>query len=93
MQVGLHRRIGVFNHKRVLSATATDSSRRYDIDQLTQGIFTVLKWQSIEKLNNARLDVLGGPLRYADLTLREAYRTQLDMRLSTGRVLEDYSSR
>ena len=90
VQVGLHRRIGVFNHKRVLSATATQSKRVYDINQLTQGVFTVLKWQAIEKLSGAELQVFGGPLRYADLHLREAYRTQLDMRLSTGRVLKDY---
>ncbi len=90
VQVGLHRRIGVFNHKRVLSATATGSKRVYDINQLTQGVFTVLKWQSIDKLPDAQLQVSGGPLRSAELQLREAYRTQLDMRLSTGRVLKDY---
>jgi len=90
MQVGLKRRMGVFNHKRVLSAKAIESNRVYDINQLTQAVFTVEGWHSIEQLTDAQLRIADGPLLRADVQLREAYKTCLDMRLSTGRILKDY---
>lgn len=85
-----YRRIDVFNHKRVPSADSSPDAPRYDVDQLTQAVFGVLRWFSITRLVRAKLMTLGGPLHEACLTLVEAYRTRLDMRLSTGRVLRDY---
>ncbi|MBN1428849.1 MAG: acetoacetate decarboxylase family protein [Anaerolineae bacterium] len=85
-----YRRIDVFNHKRVPSVDSSPDTPRYDVDQLTQAVFGVLRWFSIVRLSGARLTTLSGPLHEARLTLREAYRTRLDMRLSTGRTVRDY---
>lgn len=91
MRTPLYRRISAYNHKQVLSAKSTVSTPHYDIDQLTQAIFSVMKWHRIEKLTEPHLSVSGGPLAQANVTLREAYYTQLDMRLSTGRIVRDYN--
>lgn len=88
-----YRRIDVFNRKRVPSAASSIDAPQYDVDQLTQAVFGVLRWFSIARLARTQLATLGGPLHEAQLTLREAYRTRLDMRLSTGRVVRDYLKR
>lgn len=90
MRLPPFRRIGVYNHKRVLAPDAAPGDPACTIDQLTHAIFGVLCWYQIARLSDPALDVLAGPLAGANLALREAYRTQLDMRLSTGRVLRDY---
>lgn len=88
-----YRRIDVFNHKRVPSVDSSDDAPRYDVDQLTQAVFGVMRWFSITRLVGAELTTFAGPLHEAQLTLHEAYRTRLDMRLSTGRVVRDYLKR
>ncbi len=88
-----YRRIDVFNRKRIPSVDASPDAPRYDVDQLTQAVFGVLRWFSIARLVDANLVMLSGPLHEAKLALREAYRTRLDMRLSTGRTVRDYLRR
>ncbi len=86
MRLPPFRRVGVYNHKQVLAP----GDPAYALDQLTHAIFGVLRWYQIARISDPALEVLAGPLAGMNLTLREAYRTQLDMRLSTGRVLRDY---
>jgi CRP-like cAMP-binding protein len=88
-----YRRIDVFNHKRVPAVDSSPDAPRYDVDQLTQAVFGVLRWFSIAHLSGAKLITSGGPLHDANLTLLEAYRTCLDMRLSAGRKIRDYLKR
>jgi len=85
-----YRRIDVFNHKRVPSVDSSPDDLLYDVDQLTQAVFGVLRWFSVARLVDAELVTASGPLHEAKITLREAYRTRLDMRLSKGRVVRDY---
>lgn len=84
-----HRRVDVFLCKRIPAADSTPDSPRYAVDQLTHAVFGVLRWFQVSKLREPVLCVTGGPLAAADVTLREAYRTILDMRLSAGEVLRD----
>ncbi len=84
------RRVGVFNHKQILAVHATVDTPAYAVDQLTHTIFGVLTWYQLARMRDPQLDVRGGPLAALDLDLREAYRTQLDLRLSTGRIMRDY---
>ena len=93
MQLPPYRSIAVYNHKRIPAPASTHDTPTYAVDQLTHAIFGVLRWYQIAALETPRLRVAGGPLAEANLHLREAYRTQLDMRLSTGRVVEDYTYR
>ncbi|MBN1311926.1 MAG: acetoacetate decarboxylase family protein [Anaerolineae bacterium] len=88
-----YRRIDVFNHKRIPAADASPGNLRYDVDQLTQAVFGVLRWFSIARLTGVELTTFYGPLHDANLILHEAYRTRLDMRLSTGRTVRDYLDR
>ena len=88
-----YRRIDVFNHKRVLSVDSSPDAPLYDVDQLTQAVFGVLRWFSVARLVDAELLTASGPLHEAKITLREAYRTRLDMRLSKGCVVRDYLRR
>ncbi|NJL93880.1 MAG: hypothetical protein HC915_09195 [Anaerolineae bacterium] len=85
-----HRRVEVFNHKQILAIDATADQPRYAVDQLTRAVFGVLRWYQIARLEGATLQAPGGPFAGAHLTLREAYRTVLDLRLSTGRPVQDY---
>lgn len=85
-----HRHINVFNHKRIPSVTSKHGALQYDVDQLTQAVFTVVRWHHIDRLHGADLHTTGAVLREWDISLRDAYHTQVDMRLSTGRVLRDY---
>ncbi len=88
-----YRRVGVYNHKRVLAPHATSEAPVYALNQLTYAIFGVLRWYQITQMCGPELSVTAGPLKDAHLTLREAYRTQLDLRLSTGRVVRDYGAK
>lgn len=83
-----HRRVDVFNHKRILAADAQHDARTYAVNQLTRAAFGVLRWYHIAALDDPQLIVHHSPV--GAITLREAYRTQLDMRLSTARVANDY---
>jgi hypothetical protein len=59
------------------------------VDQLTHAVFGVLRWFQVSKLQQPALCITGGPLAAAGVTLLEAYRTVLDLRLSAGEVLRD----
>jgi hypothetical protein len=85
-----YRRVDVYNHKRVLSVAATHDKPEYGVNCLTQAVFGVLRWNHIAWIVDPVLDVLGGPFGDAGLSVREAYRTGLAMRLSAGRVVRDY---
>jgi hypothetical protein len=82
--------VDVFCRKRIPAVNSSVSAPRYDVDQLTHAVFGVLRWHHIAKLTDPRLMAIGGPLVDAHLMLLEAYRTRLDMRLSTSRVEQDY---
>jgi hypothetical protein len=58
------------------------------VDHLTHAVFGVKRWFGISRMTEPYLTVCGGPLAGANLTLREAYRTQLDLRLSTCEIVE-----
>lgn len=90
MRSRLYRRISVYNHKRIPGAASALARPVYDVDMLTQAIFSVAHWERITRLQDAALTIPDGPLRHAGLRLREAFYTRLDMRLSTGRVIRDY---
>jgi CRP-like cAMP-binding protein len=90
INVPFYRRVSVFNHKRIPAIDTTHDKSTYEIDMLTEAIFSVEHWQKIDYLPNARLQVLGGIFKAWDITLREAFYTQLSMRLSTGRKVRDY---
>jgi len=89
-----HRRVDVFNRKRVPAAgpgvESAGGALGWAVDQLTQAVFGVLRWEQIYRLENARLEIGGEPLAGLNVSLREAYRTRLDMRLSAGKVARDY---
>lgn len=85
-----HRRVDVYNHRRILSPAATYDTMEYEIDQLTRATFGVLGWEQLAHLRDPQLKVQGRALLPFDLTLREAFRTVLHLRLSVGRVVEDY---
>lgn len=87
-----YRRVNVFNHKQILAAESNQDSPLYAVNQLTQAAFGVLRWYHINRLSQPELRLLGGAFSDAHLTLREAFRTKLDMRLSTARVIMDYPS-
>ena len=82
-----YRRVDVYNRKRIPAVDSTAENPIDAVHQLTRATFGVLRWQQISRLDNLTLTVSG---QFAGLTLREAYRTQLDMRLSAGRVVKDY---
>lgn len=86
------RRVDVYNHKRLPAAESTLEQPLYAVNQLTRATFGVLRWHQIAKLDHPTLTRGVSPLSDAlsDITLREAYRTQLDMRLSVGRVIKNY---
>lgn len=86
-----YRRVNVFNHRRFLAADSAHHNPTYAINELTQAAFGVLKWYQINRLNVPSLQILGGA--FPNLTLREGYRTKLDMRLSTARVVRNYVAR
>lgn len=90
MRSRLYRRISVYNHKRIPGAASTLARPVYDVDMLTQAIFSVMYWERITRLQDTALTLPDGPLRDAGLRLREAFYTRLDMRLSTGRVIRNY---
>ena len=92
MNVPFYRRISVFNHKRIPDITTKYDEPVYAVDQLTQAIFQVERWHSIEKLNSADVSQVGRMFQNWHIQVREAYWTKLDMRLSTGRLVRDYLS-
>jgi CRP-like cAMP-binding protein len=85
-----HRRVDVFCHKRNPSVDSTASIPRYDVDQLTHAVFGVLRWHQVMRVLNPRLSVSNGPLVDMHLNLLDAYRTRLNMRLSTGKIERNY---
>jgi CRP-like cAMP-binding protein len=85
-----HRRIDAFNHKQILAPSATVEEPVYAVNQLTGAAYGVLSWFHIALLEQPALTVSGGPLAGLDIHLREAFRTGVNMRLSTGRILRDY---
>lgn len=85
-----HRRVEIYNHKRIPAADTEHDSPRYAVNQLTRAVFGVLRWYQIAALQNPALQISGGPFADCGLTLREAYRAQLDLRLSTARIERDY---
>ena len=91
MRVPLFRRMTVYNHQRIPSVTTTKTAPVYAVNALTQAIFSVTQWHKIARILNPELTVNESPLKEFHLTLRDAYFTKLDMRLSTGRVLRDYT--
>ncbi len=92
MRLPPFRSIGVYNHKQILAPEATADKPVYTVDCLTHAIFGVLRWYQIVQMREVKLTVSSGPLANANLVLREAYRTQLDMRLSAGRTVKDYKN-
>lgn len=89
--IPLYRRVSVYNHKRIPAATSTQDAPDYAVNTLTQAVFSVMQWHEIAQIHDGKLIMRGGPLRTANVELREAYFTRLDMRLSTGRLLRDYN--
>lgn len=89
LRVPFYRRVSVFNHKRIAATVSRSGAALYDVDQLTEVIFSVQRWNRIERVSDAALDA-GGVLQGWHIHLREAYLTQADIRLSTGRVVRDY---
>lgn len=88
-----HRRVDVYNHKKIPAVDSTQSAPRYAVNQLTRATFGVLRWHQVTRLvggqltiptTGIKLDLLQG------LTLQTAYRTQLELRLGVGRVVMDY---
>jgi hypothetical protein len=90
MRFPAFRRIDVYNHKCILAADATSDSPRYAVNNLTRAVFGVLRWHQIDRLTVPELTVHSQPFLSADLALREAYYSRLDMRLSTGEIVHDY---
>jgi acetoacetate decarboxylase len=90
MNVPFYRRVSVFNHKRIPSITTTHDKPAYDVDMLTQAIFSVEHWQKVSHLPDATLKVTGETFKTWDIKLRDAFYTELSMRLSTGRMVRDY---
>lgn len=90
MNVPFYRRISVYNHKLIPDITTKYDEPKFAVDQLTQAIFQVERWHSIEKLNYPHVAQVGRMLQNWHIQVREAYRTKLDMRLSTGRLIRDY---
>lgn len=88
----IYRHINVFNHKRIAGTTTRESEYTYDVEQLTQAVFSIPHWHSIERLQDATLQIQFPTLYGWNVRLRDAYRTKLDVRLSTGRVVRDYSA-
>ncbi len=86
----IYRHINVFNHKRIAGTNTRSTAITYDVDQLTQAVFSIPRWHHIERLQEATLQVQAPALHAWDLRLREAYRTKLDLRLSTGRVVRNF---
>lgn len=83
-----YRRVDVYNRRRILAPDATAHEVIYERDHLTRATFGVLRWHQIARLHNPQLVVSGEPLLRLGLVLRDAYRTQLDMRLSVGRMVK-----
>ncbi|MCZ7543085.1 MAG: hypothetical protein M5R40_05880 [Anaerolineae bacterium] len=81
----------MYNHKRIPAAGATHDAPAYAVDCLTRATFGVLRWYQIARMRAPMLEIAGGPFADAGLTLRAAYRTQLDLRLGVGHVVRDYA--
>lgn len=84
------RGVNGYAHRQILAVDSDHENPTYTIDELTRFVFGILRWKQVDLLNNPSLLVLDGPFSDANLRLREAYRTRLDMRLSTGKVEIDY---
>lgn len=84
------RRVDVYNHKCIPAADSTADAPRYEVNALTRTTFGVLQWRQITRLNGLALQPMGDFWAGSDLHIQAAYRTQLDMRLGTGRVVINY---
>jgi len=82
MNLPPYRRVDVFNRKQVLAVDGTAEAPVFAVDHLTHAVFGVKRWFGISRMTDPFLTISHGPLAEANLKLREAYRTQLDMRLS-----------
>jgi hypothetical protein len=87
MRLPPFRRVDVYNHKRILAPEATRETPLYDQNALTHAIMGVLRWYQIVQMRDPVLSVSGGPLASAEVIVRAAYRTQLDLRLSVGKTI------
>lgn len=85
-----HRRVDVYNRKRIFAADTQHDDPRYDVDVLTRATFGVTQWYQIAVLSELQLSDSGEVFDQLNLSLSEGFRTQLDMRLSTGRTVHDY---
>jgi len=90
IQMPIYRHINVFNHKRIAATEIKHDEQTYDVDQLTQVVFSIQRWASIERLHNIQLETHAQSLQSWNIQARDAYRTKLDLRLSTGRVVRDF---
>lgn len=84
-----HRRVDVYNQRRILALQADSSAPPDDIHQLTRATFGILGWQQILTLHNTHLSIGGEVLGALDLVLRQAYQTKLTMRLGLAQVIQD----
>ncbi|NDJ84729.1 MAG: cyclic nucleotide-binding domain-containing protein [Chloroflexi bacterium] len=85
-----YRRVDVYNRRQLLATDATYETPSFSIDCLTRATFGVLRWYQLTRLDDPVMVVAGDDLAGMNLRLREAYRTTLDMRLSQGKVVQDY---
>jgi hypothetical protein len=87
-----HRRVDVYNWRQMLAPPATAQGMQLETNQLTRAIFGVMSWIQIAQLHHPQLLIQAEPLAGLGLYLRSAYRTQLNMRLSAGRVVENFDT-
>lgn len=94
MGIPFYRRVSVFNHKRVPAADATLEKPSLAADRITRALFTVDRWQDIRRLDIdlALAHWVGAGTRIQHVRFREAFWTNLDMRLSVGQVLRDFNA-
>jgi hypothetical protein len=85
-----HRRVDVYNHKRIPAPESTLADPAYDVDSLTHAVFGVLGWHSVQHLKSPRLLPGGALAAEWKISVKEGFRTQLDMRLSIGETVIDY---
>ncbi len=85
------RRVDVYNHKRIPAAESTRDVPAWAVDELTRATFGVLRWYHIEQAADPHLMATGPLFDAWGLTVERVYRTQLAMRLSTGRTVQRYA--
>ncbi len=85
-----YRRVDVYNRKRILAAGATYARPVYAVDCLTRAAFRVERFYQVARMRAPVLAAEGGPFAALGLSLRAAYRTQLDLRLGAAQMVRDY---